>query len=602
MGMFEILTDSSANLSEEIIEKYNIHILPLSYFVDGVEYKGFEKGREFQFIEFYEMMRNRKEITTSEVSEQDAYDLCKEILDKEKDILYIGFSSALSDTYKMVQAALIRLQNDYPRRQVYAVDSLGAALGEGLFVQYVAKEREKGKTIDEVYRWAMENRLYICHEFTVDDLFYLRRGGRISAATAVLGTTLGIKPVMHMDNRGKLVQIGKVKGRKKSLDAMVSHMQENVLEPQEQVVCISHGDCEEDAIYVAEQVKKKIGVKDVQIQVLDPVIGAHSGPGTVALFYYGEHRRKKSNHEEEMTHVFIVNPAAGTENFAGELREKLQNIEGINYYIFISRYAGYEAAIVRQVQELFQGEKVRFYCCGGSGTFRNMLNAFDDIEKAEIAFYPCGLSNDVLKVFGADAQLFSDVEELVCGDVVDVDYIRTNHGICINSFSFGLDSDALDAMNKYRILTQFGKQFPYTISLVNTLFTRKARKVAVYIDGKKIICHPTEVIFGNGCTINGNLFFSEEPDLRDGRGDYFLAPSKNILSLLHIMYLLQRKRFEKVQELAELGSWRQVRIVSLDDEPIVGNQDGELMSAEMEWTLEIVPKGLHLVVPKGVGI
>lgn len=602
MGTFEILTDSSANLSEEIIEKYHLFILPLLYYVNGVEYKGFEKGQEFHYREFYAMMRNRKEITTSEVSEQDAYNLCKKILDEEKDILYVGFSSALSDTYEMVRGALIRLQNEYPKRQIYAVDSLGAALGEGLFVEYVAQQREKGKSIDEVYQWAMENRLYICHEFTVDDLFFLRRGGRISAATAVLGTTLGIKPVMHMDSKGRLVEIGKARGRKKSLDAIVNHMREYALNSEKQTVYISHGDCEEDAQYVAEQVRKKIGVKDIKLRILDPVIGAHSGPGTVALFYYGEHRRKKSN-SEELTHVFIVNPVAGMENFAGELREKLQNIEGLNYYVFSTRYAGYETTIVRQIQELFSGEKLRFYCCGGSGTLRNMLNGFEHPEEAEIAFYPCGLSNDILKVFGTDAQVFTDIEELIHGEVVEVDYIRTNHGICLNSFSMGLDSEVLKNMSRYRGLIQLGNQLPYTLSLINTLITGKATKnIALYIDGQKMDYRTTEVIFGNGCTFGGNLHFARESHLRDGKGEFFLAPSMNPVSLLSTVHMLQKKKFDKAAKKTEFGTWRQARIISLDGTPIVGNQDGELLESALEWTLEIVPKGLHLVVPKGVSV
>lgn len=601
MGTFEILTDSGANLSEETIEQYHLHILPMSYYVNGEEYKGAEKGWESVYREFYKMMRNRKNITTSAVYEQEAYTICKNILDEGKDILYIGFSSALSDTYSIVRDVLVRLQHEYTSRQIYAVDSLGAALGEGLFVQYAAWEREKGKTIDEVYQWAMDNRLYICHEFTVDDLFFLRRGGRISAATAILGTTLGVKPVLHIDNNGKLFEVGKARGRKKSLDAMVNHMREYVLHPEQQTVFICHGDCEEDARYVAEQVRTQIGVKEIRIQVLNPVIGAHSGPGTVALFYYGEHRRKKSN-PEKLTHVFVVNPVAGMGNFAQKLREKLESIEGLNYYVFSTRRVGYEATVIRQVQELFQGEKLRFYCCGGSGTLRNMLNGFENPEEVEIAFYPCGLTNDILKVFGEDAKKFEDIEELIHGEVVDVDYLRTNHGICLNSFSVGLDTDVLKAMNVYRGFTQLGNQLPYTISFINTLIKGRPRKVDLYIDGQRMDCRTLEMIFGNGCTIGGNLHFAKEAKLRDGKGEFFLAPDISRISLLHMMRMLQKKKYHKIEEKAEFGTWRRARIVSLDGEPLVGNQDGELLESSVEWQLEIVPKGLHLVVPKEVSV
>ncbi|MEG1459487.1 MAG: DegV family protein, partial [Acetivibrio sp.] len=195
---FEIITDSSANLSEETIKKFNLNILSLSFYVDDIEYNGYEKGKTIDLSQFYGMMREKKEITTSLINTNYAIEECEKILKEEKDILYIGFSSGLSGSYQSVSIALNDLKEKYPERKIDCVDSLSAALGEGLLVQYAADLREEGKSIEEVYQWLIENRLNLCHWFTVDDLFFLKRGGRISAATAVLGTALNIKPILHV--------------------------------------------------------------------------------------------------------------------------------------------------------------------------------------------------------------------------------------------------------------------------------------------------------------------------------------------------------------------------------------------------------------------
>lgn len=288
--MFEIMTDSTANLTGEMIRNYHLHVLSLSFVVDGKEYKGYEKGKTIDLEPFYAMMREKKDIKTSLANSEDAYRMGKTILKQGIDLLYLGFSSGLSSTFQAVSVAFEELRKEYPQRQVLAVDSLSAALGEGLFVKYVVDMRENGASIEEAYSWALRHRLNICHEFTVDDLFFLKRGGRISAATAVLGTALSVKPVLHVDDEGHLIPVGKTRGRKKSLDALVERMKKNAIEPEKQEVYISHGDCLEDAEYVAAKVRESMGVKKIFIHVLDPVIGAHSGPGTVALFYYGEHR------------------------------------------------------------------------------------------------------------------------------------------------------------------------------------------------------------------------------------------------------------------------------------------------------------------------
>ena len=287
---FELITDSSANLTDGQIEAFGLHIISLRVRVEGREYLSYEKGKPTDIRPFYDMMREKKSITTSHINYEDCRKVFCSQLDEGKDILYIGFSSALSGTYQAAQLVADDLKPQYPDRKIYCVDSLAASMGEGLLIHYAADLREEGKSIEEVYQWLLDNRLHLCHWFTVDDLFFLKRGGRIPVATALLGTMLGIKPVMHVDDEGRLVPVGKVRGRKNSLDALVQHMEETAVRPAEQTVFISHGDCIEDAEYVKEQVKKRMKVKDIVINYVDPVIGAHSGPGTVALFFLGTKR------------------------------------------------------------------------------------------------------------------------------------------------------------------------------------------------------------------------------------------------------------------------------------------------------------------------
>lgn len=287
---FEIVTDSSANLPEEWIEEYNIHVLSLCFYVDGEECYSYEEGKKTDFSKFYKMMREKKEIRTSLVNTEKAFSLCEGLLRGGKDILYIGFSSGLSGSFQSVKIALEGLKDSYPERNIYCVDTLAAALGEGLLVKRAVDLRKEGMEISDVYQWILDNRLNVCHWFTVDDLFFLKRGGRISTATATLGTALNIKPVLHVDDEGHLVMVGKERGRKKSLEALVKHLEENITDTSLQEVFISHGDCREDAEYVMKKVEERVKIKDFLIHILDPVIGAHSGPGTVALFFMGKKR------------------------------------------------------------------------------------------------------------------------------------------------------------------------------------------------------------------------------------------------------------------------------------------------------------------------
>ena len=214
----------------------------------------------------------------------------KRCADSGKDILYIGFSSALSATFNNGWVALEELSPNYPERTFYSSDSLCASLGQGLLIYYAAVMREQGAPIEEVYHFVEDNKLHICHQFTVDDLFFLKGGGRVSAATAIVGSMLGVKPVLHVDNEGRLINIGKARGRKQSILAMFQKMKNTALMDQYNTVFITHGDCIEDARFLANMVEEEFHPDKIVINDVGPVIGAHSGPGTLALFYYGTER------------------------------------------------------------------------------------------------------------------------------------------------------------------------------------------------------------------------------------------------------------------------------------------------------------------------
>ena len=288
---FEIFTDSSCNLPEPIIDEYGLHIFPLTFMVDGEQFQSYLQGEHTDLAQFYGMMRAGKVITTSLPNLKESRETIEAVLKEGLDVLYIGFSSGLSGTFHAIDLILQELQADYPDRTILAVDTLAASGGEGLLVYYAAKMRDEGATIQEVYDWLEANKLHLAHWFTVDDLMFLFRGGRVSRTSAWAGTLLNIKPVMHVDDEGHLIPLEKVRGRKKSLKALVEHMEQTANAPvADQTVFITHGDCLEDAEYVADLVREKFGVKDIMINYVDPVIGAHSGPGTMALFFLASER------------------------------------------------------------------------------------------------------------------------------------------------------------------------------------------------------------------------------------------------------------------------------------------------------------------------
>ena len=290
MSEYVLITDSSADLSQEMVQELGVTVLPLSFTIQGKTYRNYPDNREMDLPLFYDMLRAGELATTSAVNVAEYTQAVEPILQEKKDVLILAFSSGLSSTYQASVLAAGELREKYPDRKIYTVDTLCASLGQGLLVYLAAQEQRKGKSIEEVRDWAEETKLHLCHQFTVDDLHFLKRGGRISATTAVVGSMLQIKPVLHVDNEGHLINVGKARGRQASLKALVDKMEKTVTEEGRKTVFISHGDCRKDAVTVADMVRERFGTQDIRINFVGPVIGAHSGPGTLALFYLGTER------------------------------------------------------------------------------------------------------------------------------------------------------------------------------------------------------------------------------------------------------------------------------------------------------------------------
>lgn len=289
MNNYVITTDNNSDLPEEYYKEHGIGCTYLSYSMDGVNYT---HDNFLPVHEFYERMRNGSLPTTAQVNPDAARALLEPYLKEGKDILHIAFSSGLSGTYNSTKIAADELAEEYPQRTIVVIDSLGASLGQGLLVHYAQQMKEAGEDLKTVAEWVESHKRNIAHAFTVDDLNHLYRGGRVSKTTAFVGSMLNIKPVMHVDNEGKLVAVGKIRGRKKSILELVKMMDEKIGSYKEScdTIFISHGDCEEEAHFLEEKVKEKYNVKTVIINHVGATIGAHSGPGTLALFFMADER------------------------------------------------------------------------------------------------------------------------------------------------------------------------------------------------------------------------------------------------------------------------------------------------------------------------
>ncbi|MBQ7331347.1 MAG: DegV family protein [Oscillospiraceae bacterium] len=287
MMNYQILTDSGSDLPKELVQQLELSLIPLSVNFDGQTLPDTVDGN---IRELYQGFRDGKSATTSAINPAAWAEAMKKILDQEQDVLTITFSSGLSTTYQSAVIAAEELKEAYPQRKILVVDSLCASLGQGMLVYTAAKKRLAGMDMESLYQWLEENKLSQCHWFTVDDLSFLKRGGRVSATTALVGTMLQIKPVLHVDDEGHLINVSKARGRKASIQALEKKMEELMLPDGNETVFICHGDCIDDANYLAQLVKERCGVKEVIIGYTGAVIGSHSGPGTLALFFFGSRR------------------------------------------------------------------------------------------------------------------------------------------------------------------------------------------------------------------------------------------------------------------------------------------------------------------------
>ena len=289
MSEYVITTDNNSDLPESYYAEHNVGCTYLSYSMDGQNYS---HENFLPVEEFYDKMRKGSMPTTAQVNPEAAKALMEPYLKEGKDILHIAFSSGLSGSYNSARIAGEELMEKYPDRKIIVLDSLAASLGQGMIVYLAQQQKEEGKSIDEVAQWVKDHRLNDVHAFTVDDLNHLYRGGRVSKTTAVVGGVLNIKPVLHVDNEGKLIPVGKVRGRKKSLLALVDMMDQKLGSYKDScdTIFVSHGDCIEDAQFVIDKIKEKYPIKTVLVNYVGATIGAHSGPGTVALFFLGDER------------------------------------------------------------------------------------------------------------------------------------------------------------------------------------------------------------------------------------------------------------------------------------------------------------------------
>lgn len=284
---YQIITDSCCDYPKALLDTLDLSVVPLTLNFRG---QTWTDTTDEGLKTIFNALRNGETASTSAANPENWAAAIEPVLKQGEDVLVLAFSSGLSTTYQSAMIAAADLQEAYPQRKIRVVDTLSASLGQGLLVWYACQKKEEGLSLDELADWCEENRFKLCHWFTVDDLMYLKRGGRISATTALLGTMLSIKPVLHMDDEGHLINVTKVRGRKASIDALAAKVGTLGIPGANDTIFICHGDCIEDAEYLKKQLIELYGTKNVMIGYVGAVIGSHSGPGTLAVFFLGEHR------------------------------------------------------------------------------------------------------------------------------------------------------------------------------------------------------------------------------------------------------------------------------------------------------------------------
>ncbi len=295
MGKYQIITDSTSDLTQKMVDELGVDLIPMNFTIGSDSFMDYPDERDIPSHDFYRRIAAGEPSTTNQIPLTTLTETFEKYLKDGTDVLYLGFSSGLSGTYNNSVLVARELAKKYPERKVYAVDTLAASLGEGLLVWHAVRKQREGASIEEVKEWMERNRNRMHHWFTVDDLNHLKRGGRISGAAALMGTMLGIKPVMHFDDEGHIILMDKIRGRKQSLDDLVKHMELTSEDAKDQMIFVSHSDSLEGAEYVRGQVAEKFGTTRFDMGPIGPVIGAHTGTGTVALFYLGKDREAEQH-------------------------------------------------------------------------------------------------------------------------------------------------------------------------------------------------------------------------------------------------------------------------------------------------------------------
>lgn len=290
MRDYIIVTDATSDIPNEMANELNVKVVPMSFSLGEKNYNHYPDYRELDIKTFYDKQRDGQTSLTTQINVAVYLDFFEEIIKSDKDVLYISFSSALSSTYQSSVLATKELNEKYPDFKIITIDSKAATLGETLLVKLAAQKKSEGMNIEDLSKWVADNHLKVCHYFTVDDLNHLKRGGRMTAMTAFIGTALDIKPILHVNDEGKLIPLDKVRGRKKALKVLFNYLAELSENLEEQTIFIGHGDCIEDARYLESLIKEAYKVKEVIIHPIGPIIGSHTGPGAITLFFLGKHR------------------------------------------------------------------------------------------------------------------------------------------------------------------------------------------------------------------------------------------------------------------------------------------------------------------------
>ncbi|MGI6361436.1 MAG: DegV family protein [Bacillota bacterium] len=291
MGDYVIVTESTCDLPQEVADQLGIEVIPMSFTLGDDEYKHYLDAREISFHKFYERLANGEDASTAQINPYEYSQAFEPILKAGKDVIYLAFTSGLSGSYSVSLLVAEELSAKYPERKIYCVDTLCPSGGEGFLVYHAAKKKAEGYSIDQLRDWTEENKLKVAHWFTLYDINFLRRTGRVSVLAAGMASMLSIKPVLHVNNEGFLDAVEKVRGRKKSLESLVKHMEKTIIEPDQQTVIICHGDYVDDAKYVEQLIRERIpAVKEIMISHIGPIIGCHTGPGVLSIFFWCKER------------------------------------------------------------------------------------------------------------------------------------------------------------------------------------------------------------------------------------------------------------------------------------------------------------------------